>query len=132
MTVPANRKKKKKKKEARKNVARPGGRVREVGISPDRKARKDDKTTQVGIEPTGSDVTEGEGRKGTVSRSLLQIQSEKKASRRELEKVSRCRLQFDLISPGTILGFGARLARERSRFTVPSAGTIRLPRFAAV
>ncbi len=82
----------------------------------------DDKTYQVGIEPIGSDVTEGEGRKGTVSRSLLQIQSEK-ASRRELEKVSRCRLQFDLISPGTILGFGARLARERSRFIVPSAGT---------
>ena len=76
----------------------------------------------MGIEPIGSDVTKGEGRKGTVSRSLLQIQS-KKASRRELEKVSRCRLQFDLTSPGTILGFGARLARERSRFTVPSAGT---------
>lgn len=64
-----------------------------VGVSPERKARKDDKACKyrVGIEPIGSDVTEGEGRKGTVSRSLLQIQSEK-ASRRELEKVSRCRL----------------------------------------
>ncbi len=45
---------------------------------------KDDKACQVGIKPTGSDVTEGERRKG-VSRSLLQIQR-KKASRRELEE----------------------------------------------
>lgn len=46
----------------------------------------------------------------------------REASCRELEKVSRCSQQFDLVSSGTEVGFGARLARERTRFTITERG----------
>lgn len=46
----------------------------------------------------------------------------REASCRVLEKVSRCSQQFDLVSSGTEVGFGARLARERTRFTITERG----------
>jgi hypothetical protein len=48
----------------------------------------------------------------------------REASCRELEKVSRCSQQFDLVSSGTEVGFGARLARERAFHPSLSAGTV--------
>ena len=77
-------------------------------------------------DPQAPTLRNREGRKGTVPRSLLRAEEEKRHVGR-LEKVSRCSQQFDLVSSGTEVGFGARLARKRTRFIITphlSAGTV--------
>lgn len=76
------------------------------------------------------------GRKGTVPTESVADSEREGASCRELEKVSRCiNCQFDLsffFLQERNFGFGARLARERARFTGMSAPDLTRPRFVHV
>jgi hypothetical protein len=87
-----------------------------------KRQRKDDKTCQVGIKTLRLRLYGMRRAQGHGPTEPVAGRGRKKHHVGSLRKVSRRSQQFDLVSPGTKVWFGARLARKRTRFTVTERG----------